>query len=208
MKTNLLLKRIIWALAIGPFLLGSLIFFYWYIQRTSRAVSVDIEFPGLLAILLFLVSVVVSIFLYSINILKKRITWKEVIIPFIFLLFTVPFIQLYGILHDELSKKAYIRIKNDTNNCEIIRFGSKHFEYTYFRDRGNDFVLSFHPVYTYYEKENSSLDYYEIADVSIDLKEESGAINRYVLPKFQKGRCETIVISEIIAGNYDSKRVN
>lgn len=130
--------------------------------------------------------------------------WKKIIIPILIIAITVPVIDLYATLHNSLSQKAFVRIINDTDN-RINRIWSDNFEITSFKDKGNDFVISFYPVYTYDWTKNdsyySSDFFYEINILRIDLKQKGDSTITYNLPSFSKGNCKTIKLTEIINKN-------
>lgn len=194
--------KIIYFFSISPLLIGSLTFFYWLYKRTWFASNADIELLAFFTILGFLLFALISILLCIIFVIKNWIEWQKVIIPIIIIGITVPVIDLYATLHNSLSQKAFVRIINDTDS-RINRIWSDNFEMTYFENEGNDFVMSFYPVYTYdwTKTDYSGTFYYDINKLHIDLKQKGDSIITYDLPSFSKGNCKTIKLTEIINNN-------
>lgn len=196
------LLKIIYLCSIVPLLTGSATFFYWFYKRTWFARNVDIELFAFFTILGFLLLALVTIILCIVFIVKNRTDWKKIMIPIVIVGLTVPVIDLYGTLHTSISDKAFIRIINDTDK-QIERIWSDNFEMTYFEKKGNDFVISFYPVYTYdYEWPEyypSGINYH-INTLHIDLKKKGDSIITYTLPEIDKGDCETIKLTKIING--------
>lgn len=190
--------KIIYLLSILPLLTGSLTFFYWFYKRTWFADSAEIEFLAFCTILGFLLLALTTLILCSIFVFKNRTDWEKIIIPIIIIGLTVPVIDLYVTLHTCLSDQAFVRIINDTDK-QINRIWSDNFQMTYFENKENDFVISFYPVYTYdWTQEYSSGFNYKINPLRIDLKEKGDSIVTYNLPRFSKGECETIRLTEIV----------
>lgn len=196
--------KIIYFFSIFPLLTGSLTFFYWFYKRTWFADNVNIESLAFFTLLGFLLFALISIILCIVYIFRNRMEWKKIIIPILIIAITVPVIDLYATLHNSLSQKAFVRIINDTDN-RINRIWSDNFEITSFKDKGNDFVISFYPVYTYDWTKNdsyySSDFFYEINILRIDLKQKGDSTITYNLPSFSKGNCKTIKLTEIINKN-------
>lgn len=193
--------KIIYFFSIFPLLTGSLTFFYWFYKRTWLASNANIEFLAFLTILGFLLFALISLILCIVFVVKNRTEWKKIIIPILIVGLTFPVINLYATVHNSLSQKAFVRIINDTDN-RINRIWSDNFEITSFKDKGNDFVISFYPVYTYdwTKVYYSDTFYYDINKLHIDLKEKGSTIT-YNLPSFSKGDCQTIKLTEIINNN-------
>ena len=196
--------KTIYFFSIFPLLTGSLTFFYWFYKRTWFADNVNIESLAFFTLLGFLLFALISIILCIVYIFRNRMEWKKIIIPILIIAITVPVIDLYATLHNSLSQKAFVRIINDTDN-RINRIWSDNFEITSFKDKGNDFVISFYPVYTYDWTKNdsyySSDFFYEINILRIDLKQKGDSTITYNLPSFSKGNCKTIKLTEIINKN-------
>jgi hypothetical protein len=194
--------KIIYFFSIFPLLIGSLTFFYWFYKRTWFADNANIESLAFFTILGFLLFALISIILCLIFVVKNLKEWKKIIIPILIIAITVPVIDLYATLHNSLSQKVFVRIINDTDN-RINRIWSDNFEITSFKDKGNDFVISFYPVYTYdwTKVYYSDTFYYEINRLKIDLKQKGDSIITYDLPSFSKGDCQTIKLTEIINKN-------
>lgn len=190
--------KIIYLLSILPLLTGSLTFFYWFYKRTWFADNVKIELLAFSTILGYLLFALTTLILCIIFVVKNRTDWKKIIIPIVIISLTVPVIDLYGTLHTSLSDQAFVRIINDTDK-QINRIWSDNFEMNFFENKGNDFVISFYPVYTYdWTDENSSGFNYTVNPLHIDLKQKGDSIITYNLPDLLKGDCETIRLTEII----------
>jgi len=196
--------KTIYFFSIFPLLIGSLTFFYWFYKRTLFADNANIESLAFFTILGFLLFALISILLCVVFIVKNRTEWQKIVIPIIIVGLTIPVIDLYATLHNSLSQKAFVRIINDTDN-RINRIWSDNFEITSFKDKGNDFVMSFYPVHTYDWTKNDSYYsgdfFYEINTLHIDLKQKGDSIITYDLPSFSKGDCKTIKLTEIINKN-------
>lgn len=192
--------KIIYFCSLVPLLTGSATFMYWFYKRTWFAENVDIELLAFNIITGFLLLALVTIILCVLFVVKNRTSWKSIIIPIIIVGLTFPIVDLYGTLHTSLSDKAFVRIINDTDR-KINRIWSDNFELTYYDNKGNDFVISYYPVYTYDWTEEISFGYdYYINTVHIDLKQKGDSILTFNLPDLSKGDCKTIKLTEIING--------
>ena len=191
--------KIIYLLSILPLLTGSLTFFYWFYKRTWFADNAKIELLALFTILGFLLFALTTLILCIIFVVKNRPDWKKIIIPVVIIGLTVPVIDLYGTLHTSLSDQAFVRIINDTDK-QINRIWSDNFEMNYFENKGNDFVISFYPVYIYdwTQEYSSGMFNYKVNPLHIDLKQKGDSVVTYNLPNFSKGDCETIRLTEIV----------
>lgn len=188
--------KIIYLLSILPLLTGSLTFFYWFYKRTWLAENTEIELIAFLTIICFSLSALTTLILSIIFVIKNKIEWKKVIIPIAIIGLTVPVIDLYETLYTSLWDKAFVRIINNTDS-RIKRIWSDNFEMNYFENKGNDFVISFYPIYTYNWTRRSSSDMnYTVNPLQIDL-ERNDYLVTYTLPEFYKGYCKTIRLTEI-----------
>lgn len=110
------LLKIIHILSTLPLFFGSFIFFYWFYKRTWYAEDVKIELLAFFTLLGFLLFAFTTLILCIFFVLKNRTDWKKTIIPIIFIITTFPVIDFYETLHTSLSEKAFVRIKNKTDN--------------------------------------------------------------------------------------------
>jgi hypothetical protein len=191
--------KTIYLLSILPLLTGSLVFFYWFYKRIYFALNVNIELLSLFILLGFALYAIITLILCTAIVVKDRDNWKKIIIPILIIVLTLPVIHLYGTVYTELSSKAYVRIINDTEG-QINRIWSDNFELTYPEEEGDDFVISFSPVYIYdwrIGRSNSEIDY-KVNRLRIDLKLKSDSIETYKLPCFEKGDCQTIHVSDVM----------
>ncbi len=176
-------------------------FFYWFYKRTLSASNAEIEVFAFFTILGFFLLAIVTIISSFVFVVENRTDWKKIIIPILIVGLTIPAINIYGTLYTCLSNQAFVRIINDSDK-QINRIWSDDFQMTYFKDKGNDFILSFYPVYTYnWKQEWSPGMFSHTADtLHIDIKQKGDSILTYNLPAFYKGDCKTIKLTEIING--------
>ncbi len=197
MKNKLL--NIIYTLSLSPLIFGSITFFYWYYLRIWFAKDVNIELTALFTILSYFLLGLVSFILCGVYIFKQRENWKRIITPIIIVLITFPIIELFSTVYTSFEQQAFINVKNDLADTEIIRIRSDNFEDTYFTDK-NDFIFSYYPVYDYdwTQAISGSWYNYEINKLIIEIKMENDSIQTFEFPSFSKGQCGTVRISEII----------
>jgi len=196
---------IIYAIVLLPLLVGSITFFYWYFARTSFAQDVNIDLVAFFTILGYLLLGVIGLVLCGVVVYRNRSNWKQIITPIIIMILTIPAINLYSTLHSLLSEKAFVRIINDSKGVEIERIRSANFERTYFVNNGNDYIVSYYPVYTYnwnYAGYRSWPGYpHEINKLTIELKLENDSIRKFDFPSLSKGDCQTIRLTELMKNN-------
>lgn len=191
--------KTIYILSILPLLTGSMVFFYWFYKRIWYASNVDIELLAFFSILGFVLCIPFVLILCFWIVSKNRADWKKILVPVSIIVLTVPVIHLYGTVHTLISEKAYVRIINDTD-AQISRIWSDNFELTNLETKGNDFVISFSPVYIFdwrLGRSNSEIDY-KVNPLSIDLKLKNDSIATYILPNFEKGNCRAIQLSDVM----------
>lgn len=190
------LLKIIYVASFLPLLSGSLIFFYWFYKRTCFAENIYIEAPAFFALIGFLLLGLLVVILCIGFVIKHKIYWKKIIIPLLIICITIPVIDLYGTMHNELSQKAFVHIISDTDQ-RINRIWSDNFEIRYAETEGKDFILSFNPVYTFnWQERVRSFPVYEINKIHVDV-DQNGSLVTYDFPDIEKGDCETIRISQL-----------
>ena len=189
--------KIIYLISTIPLLIGSLTFIYWYIKRSWFAENLDIELFVFFTILVFLIAVLATIILCSIFASGYPTDRKNIIPPIIIVLLTFPMVCIYGTLYDLISEKAFVRVINDTDN-QIIRIWSANFEKTYYDKKGNDFIISYYPVYTYNWTEENSGEYdYTINGIHVDTRLKNTKLKTLNFPLISKGECRIVRLSNI-----------
>jgi len=177
-------------------------FFYWFYQRFWFAKDAEIELLAFFTILGFVILSIVTVGL-CIDFARKDLSrWRKVVIPLVVITFTFPAIDLYGTMYNVLSKKAFVRIINDSKGATLDRFWSANLSKEYFKRR-NKYVIHFDPVYNYdFESDYSGMYWYEITPVYFDLMYPNDSIVRYSLPDLSRGDCVTIRASKLTDGEH------
>ncbi|MDJ1485708.1 hypothetical protein QNI16_34830 [Cytophagaceae bacterium YF14B1] len=192
------LLRISYILALSPFITGSSIFLYWFYKRTYFAESADIEIIAFFTILSYFLFGFTTLILCIIFIFKYKSRWTKTLQPLAIIVITFFTIEIYDNLYRALEEKAFVQIINDSN-LTISRIWSDSFELDNLSKRGNTFVISFYPIYTYDWNHPSSIgENYTLHPVYITLSGRDDKEKNYLLPSYYKGNCVNLKISDVL----------
>lgn len=162
-------------------------------------VDVHIEFAAFLAIIAYVLLGLTSLIICVVYLLARKGPRSRVIGPTAIVLVTAYAIQIYGSLHDEYSRKAYLKV---TNGPFIVRYWiwSEHFEQVVYCDDDFHRVTSFHPTYTYDWTRRNSMGYpYAIDPVYFSFEtSERDTMWTFELPEMRKGACLNLTVPEIL----------
>jgi len=199
------LLRYIYFLVVAPLVFGSITFFYWYYSRIWFAKDIAIEGIALITVFIFLLFGLISLILCGVYIHNQKHLWKKIIAPVLIILLTFPIIEIFSRVHTSLDQQAFVRVKNDVANTEVISIRSDHFEKNHFPET-NDFILSYYPVYTYdwFQPYSGNMYSFEMAKLTIEIKMADDSTHFFDFPSQAKGYCGSVRISELI-GRQEKK---
>jgi hypothetical protein len=191
-------ERLIYAGAMLPLTIGTVIFFYWFYQRSFHAMNVHIELISFFIIVTYLVFSCIILIFSVLYFFQFKNNWKRIAPALFILVFTVPALFTYGTMYDLHANKTYVRVVNDLDSLNVYRIRSANFSIDALEKKGNDFVVSYEPVYEYdWTKEDSFGFEYEIKEIFIDLVSADNMVHTYEMPVFEKGVCAHIKVSAL-----------
>lgn len=196
--------RLHYVLSLAPLVFGSTVFFLWFILRVNYATSFDIQVPGGIAIVMYLMAVLVLMLSTVHRLITKIATAKKYVIPILISVATLPAISFYDKVVYTLSERVYIRLIDDLPNAAIEDVWTANFHRWFDEDE----VLSYVPVYVYSLSDdgrpiiNSSFPNPAINPLFISIRFKEGMNGKPTktikLGAFSEGMCKTIRLSEIL----------
>uniref|UniRef100_UPI0032179299 hypothetical protein n=1 Tax=uncultured Draconibacterium sp. TaxID=1573823 RepID=UPI0032179299 len=196
-------KKLLNVIYIGawlPLLVGTITFLYWFIKRMWFAQDAEIAWFAYYTILFYFVAGVITLILSVIYVVKQKEKWKKIISPVSVVFITFLVVYLYGSVYSASMQQAFVKVVNDSEGTVVLRVYSDNFEHYYFDRKAGEFIFSYYPVYNFdWTPPASGHDHdYTVNPVSIEVKMENDSVRSFDFPRFLKGECGTVLLSEIL----------
>lgn len=127
-----------------PLLVGSCIFFLYYYRRVWFALDTDIEIAAFFTILGYVCIAAATIIVLLVNIVRRRMHWMGMLPVIGILIFTFPIVEVYSSLYEEMEKRAYVRIVDDSHDLSLHAIWSFRFQ-NHVLEEDPDYVFSMRP---------------------------------------------------------------
>ena len=170
--------------ALVPLLVGSCIFFLYYYRRVWFALDTDILIAAFLTILGYVCIAAATIIILLVNIFRRRILWMGILPVIGILSFTLLLVEVYASLYEEMKKRAYVRVVDDSQEFSLHAIWSLQFQ-DYVLEEDPDYVFSMRPCTCHEEL------------VFITLRDSKDSLKTFDMPMLWRSTCLTLSISDI-----------
>ncbi len=200
-----------WAyvVALLPLCVGSSLFWYSMYMREYWAIDAGIEVAAFFTILGWMALSVLVVAMAVVHTLRNGPRRWAMVPPVLIAVGTLPVIWLYGMAHDAMASKCFVRISKDLPVSHYWVW-SDHFTTSVECDETSAHIMSFQQVYTYdWDADGSSGPTRSVSQVYLSIPYSLDSIVTYRLPWMDRGACQWLSLSEIVqepSANTQRKR--